>query len=212
MKTFICAVAVTFIAFAGGQSAFADAETGQGYFSVMGSYMDDDDDRNVEDAVNGGQVSLGYAMTDNLNIEGLISFASAKGGDQELMGVGIDLQHVYRRAERFSPYLHAGLGWMEVTPAGSAPSDDSGMYSAGAGFYLDLFDSNVSLRGEYRYRMESTGGDNLKDSLISLGLQIPFGAGTPTFVDSDGDGAVSYTHLTLPTKVLVWRCRWGAGR
>jgi OOP family OmpA-OmpF porin len=188
MKTFICAVAVTFIAFAGGQNAFADAETGQGYFSVMGSYMDDDNDRNVEDAVNGGQVSVGYAMTDNLNIEGLFSFANAKGADQELTGLGIDLQHVFRRAERFTPYLHAGLGWMEVNPAGSGPTNDSGMFSGGAGFYLDLFDSNVSLRGEYRYRMESTGDRNLKDSLISLGLQIPFGAGTPTFVDSDGDG------------------------
>ena len=29
---------------------------------------------------------------------------------------------------------------------------------------------------------------NLHDNLFSVGLQIPFGAGTPKFVDSDGDG------------------------
>ena len=188
MKTFICAVAVTFIALAGGQSAFADAEAGQGYFSVMGSYMDDDEDRDVEDGVNGGQISVGYAINDRLNVEGVFSFANAKGGDQELTGLGIDFQHVYRRAERFSPYLHAGIGWIEVAPADSAPTNDGGMFSGGAGFLLDLFDSNVALRGEYRYRMDSSGSENLKDSLISLGLQIPFGAGTPKFVDSDGDG------------------------
>ena len=85
------------------------------------------------DAVNGGQFSVGYAINDNLNIEGVFSFANAKGGDQELTGLGIDLQHVYRRAERFSPYLHAGLGWMEVNPAGSGPTNDSGMFSGGAG-------------------------------------------------------------------------------
>ena len=196
MKTFFCVVAATFIAFAGAQSAFADAEAGQGYFSVMGSYVDDDKDRDVKDGVNTGQFGMGYAINDILNIEGLISATAAKGGDQEHLGIGVDLQRVFRRAERFSPYLHAGIGYIKVDPAGAVSTRDGAMYSAGAGFLLDMFNSNVSLRGEWRYRMETSASNNLDgnlnqnlhDNLFSLGLQIPFGAGTPTFVDSDGDG------------------------
>lgn len=191
MKIFTCVVAATLIAFAGAQSAFADAEAGQGYFSVMGSYVDDDKDRNVKDGVNSGQFSIGYAISDTLNIEGVVSATAAKGGigaDQEHLGIGIDLQHIFRRAERFSPYLHVGLGYIQVDPAGAVPTKDGAMYSAGAGFLLDLFDSNVALRAEYRFRMETTSFPNLNDDFFSLGLQIPFGAATPAFVDSDGDG------------------------
>ena len=192
MKTFICVVAATFIAFAGAQSAFAGAEAGQGYFSVMGSYLDDDKDRNVTDGVNTGQFGMGYAVNDNLNVEGFVSATTAKGSDidpdQEHLGIGIDLQRVFRRAERFSPYLHIGVGYIQIDPAGAGPSDDGAMYSAGAGFLVDMFKTNVSLRGEYRRRMETASSQNLNDNIFSLGLQIPFGAGTPAFVDSDGDG------------------------
>ena len=45
MRIFTCVVAATFFAFLGTGNAFADAETGQGYFSIMGSYVDDDKDR-----------------------------------------------------------------------------------------------------------------------------------------------------------------------
>jgi OOP family OmpA-OmpF porin len=192
MKTFICVVAATIIALAGAQSAFAEAEAGQGYFSVMGSYLDDDKDRNVEDGFNTGQFGIGYAINEVLNIEGIVTATAAKGtnsgADQEHMGVGVDLQRVFRRAERFSPYLHVGLGYIQVDPAGAVPDNDGAMYSAGAGFVLDMFKSNVSLRGEYRHRMETSGVQNLNDDLFSIGLQIPFGAATPKFIDSDGDG------------------------
>jgi len=192
MKILTCVVAATFIAFAGAQTAFADAEAGQGYFSVMGSYLDDDKDRNVSDGVNTGQLGMGYAVNDALNVEGFISTTDAKGSlgdpDQEHLGIGIDLQRVFRRAERFSPYLHVGIGFLQIDTAGAASKDDGAMYSAGAGFLVDMFNSNVSLRGEYRRRMETTSSENLHDDIFSLGLQFPFGDGTPAFVDSDGDG------------------------
>ncbi len=189
MRIFTCVVAATVIAFAGAENALADAESGQGYFSAMGSYVDDDKDRGVEDAVNGGQFGLGYALNDNWNIEGVLSYAAPEGfNDQEHLGVGVDLQRVFRRAERFSPYVHVGLGYFNVDPAGPVGTLDGGMFSAGAGFLLDLFDSNVALRGEYRRRMDQATPKNLHDDIISLGLQIPFGPATPKFVDSDGDG------------------------
>jgi len=189
MRTLICAVAATVVALAGANTALADAESGQGYFSVMGTYMDDDKDRGVEDGINGGQISIGQALNDAINIEFLVQIAATKNADQEQLGMGVDLQRVFRRSERFSPYLHAGVGYFRVDPAGAVPEEDGAMYSAGAGFMLDLFESNVALRGEWRHRLDSAmANDNMNDNLFSLGLQIPFGAGTPRWVDSDGDG------------------------
>lgn len=193
MRIINCVVAATFFALLGAGNAFADAEAGQGYFSVMGSYIDDDKDRAVDDGLKGGQFGFGYAMNDAFNVEALLSIASHKGSagggpDQEHLGFGVDLQWVLRRAERFSPYLHAGVGYLTIEPAG-APDRDGAMYSAGAGFLLDMFDSNVALRGEWRIRTDSVSAqDDLTDNLFSIGLQIPFGAATPKFVDSDGDG------------------------
>jgi len=189
MRILTCVVAATFFVFLGAGNAYADAEAGQGYFSVMGSYIDDDKDRNVEDGLNGGQFGFGYAVNDAINVEGLFSVAVPGAGstDEQHFGLGIDIQRVFRRAERFSPYLHAGVGYMRIEPANTTTKDGP-MYSAGAGFLLDMFESNISLRGEWRYRLDTVTDLDFDDNLFSLGLQIPFGEGTPKFVDSDGDG------------------------
>ncbi len=192
MRTFTCVVAATFIAFMGTENAFASAEEGQGYLSIMGSYIDDDEDRNVDDGIRGGQLGVGYAVSDDFNIEFFVSAAvmSADGGpDEDHLGIGMDVQRLFRRGEKFSPYLHVGVGSLEVDPAGES-SNTSVMMSGGAGFLLDIFtDSNIALRGEWRYRWETASEpDDLEDNLFSLGLQIPFGEGSPKFVDSDGDG------------------------
>ena len=192
MRNCFCMVAATLVAVLGAGEAFAEAEAGQGYFTVMGSYIDDDDDRNVEDGINGGQLGLGYAMNEAWNIEALLSAASAKSNPrsagQEHLGLGVDVQRVFKRAERFSPYLHAGIGYFENDPTSGVSKMEGLMYSAGAGFMLDLFETNVSLRGEWRHRVEGSSPKNLRDNLFSLGLQIPFGEGTPKFMDADGDG------------------------
>jgi OOP family OmpA-OmpF porin len=188
MKIFTCVIAVAFLTVLGSSNALADAEPGQGYFSIMGTYTDDDKDRNTNDDFNGGQFGIGYAVNDILNVEGYVSAASLKGTDQEHLGLGIDLQRVFRRAESFSPYLHVGVGYLSVDPAGSSPRMDGGMYSGGAGVLIDAFSGNVAIRGEWRYRLETSGPQNLHDNLFSIGLQIPFGPATPKFVDTDGDG------------------------
>ncbi len=192
MRTFTCVIAATFIAFMGTENALADAEARQGYLSVMGSYIDDDEDRNVDDGFRGGQIGIGYAIHENWNFEGFVSAAvmTADGGlDQDHLGLGIDLQRVFRRGEKFSPYLHGGLGYLKVDPAGATEDFNGLMGSVGVGFLFDAFDSNVAIRGEWRYRRESASEpDKLADNLFSLGLQIPFGEGSPKFVDSDGDG------------------------
>lgn len=69
------------------------------------------------------------------------------------------------------------------------------MFSGGAGLLADIFgDSNIALRGEYRWRSHDIAGVNTDDNLFSLGFQFPFGARAVTAVppvveaDSDGDG------------------------
>ena len=197
MRILICAAAATLLAFAGAQNAFADAEPGQGYFSIMGSYIDDDSGRDLEDSVNGGQMGVGYAIDDRWNIEGFVSMAQpdatlAGVEDEEHLGVGVDVQRVFRRSESFSPYVFLGLGYFKNTVRGV--DRDGEMYSLGAGFLIDLFDTNVALRGEFRRRTDTASSveSNFTDNLFSLGLQIPFGAAsqpmTYTEVEGDADG------------------------
>lgn len=191
MRTFTCVVAATFIALMGIENAYADAEEGQGFLSIMGSYIDDDENRDVEDGVRGGQLGVGYALNENWNLEGYIQAASlsADGGiDEDHTGLGIDLQYVFRRGEKFSPYFFGGVGFLKIDPAGSSRDDEGSMGSLGVGFLLDVFDSNMSLRGEWRSRYERASDDYQTDDLWSLGLHIPFGEASPKFVDSDGDG------------------------
>ena len=194
MRRLTCAVATAVVAIAGAGNAFADAEAGQGYFSVMGSYIDDDRERGLNDGVNGGQFGLGYAFNEEWNIEAMLSAAIPESHDPGLVpdqnhfGIGVDLQRVFLRSERFSPYLHVGLGYFSNDPSGGGSKRDGGMYSGGAGFLLDLFSSNVALRAEWRHRLETASPGNMNDNLYSLGIQIPFGPATPKFVDSDGDG------------------------
>jgi len=190
-------VVTVIIAVLGAGNAFADAEAGQGYFSVMGSYIDDDSSRGIEDAVNGGQISMGYAMNERWNFEGVLSAAIPESGsslpDQNHMGLGLDFQRVFNRSERFSPYLHFGVGYFANDPTGAGTKEEGAMFSGGAGFLLDLFSSNVALRGEWRHRIDTASPVSLNDNLFSVGLQIPFGPASsmdvaPTaVVDGDGD-------------------------
>ena len=193
MNKFTGLMAVTLIAMALPGQAFADAEKGQSYLSVMGSYVDDDADRGLEDEINGGQISLGYAMSKSWNFEAMVSFANFDDGaipsvsDQDHRGLGIDLQRVFRRSATFSPYLHIGVGRVLWAPD-NAPHDNGTMYSAGAGFLLDIFGDRTALRGEWRHRIDDATGTDLSDDVFSLGLQIPFGAKKAKFIDTDGDG------------------------
>ena len=215
MRTIICVAAAAVMALGGAQCAFAEAEAGQSYFSVMGTYTDDDSARGLEDAINGGQFSLGYALSDTINIAAMLSASDSKATlpgvlDMEHLGLGIDVQRVFRKAERFSPYLHAGVGYIKLNESGSGSDHEGGMYSAGAGFLLDMFDSNVALRGEWRHRLDSAVTGNMNDNLFSLGLQIPFGPGQPKWVDSDGDGVADSSdncpNTPAGARVDTWGC------
>lgn len=189
MRVFIRAAVLLALAFSG--SALADAQDGQGYFTVMASYFDDDKRRGVDDGIAGGQFGFGYAMNESWNIEGLYMAGygknSLEGGDEQYTGIGVDMQRVFSRSERFSPYLHAGIGYFRVDPQ-DADERDGRMLSAGVGFYLDLGSPEISLRGEWRVRKETASDNNPEDQLFSLGLQFAFGKTATVSIDSDNDG------------------------
>ncbi|MEM8815866.1 MAG: OmpA family protein [Pseudomonadota bacterium] len=169
-------------------TAAAEAEAGENYFSIMGTYSQYDDERNAEDDFDGGQLGIGRALNDRWNIEGLFMLGNTDNtAEEQHYGVGLDLQRVFARASRFSPYAHAGVGGFRLNP--DLGNNRSGfMTSAGLGFYLDLFSSDVALRGEWRHRWETASSSTLDDDLFSLGLQFPFGAAAVKVSDSDGDG------------------------
>ncbi len=218
MRTFIFGAVAATLAIAWANNAYADAEAGQGYFTFMASYIDDDSDRGLEDAVNGGQFGVGYGLNEAWNVEGLVSFASPSAStptvaDQKHLGVGLDLQRVFRRSEAFSPYLVAGLGYFKVD--NGTRTTDGAMGAIGAGFYLDFGSSNVALRGEFKRRLENPSDPNMVDSLFSLGLHIPLGrpapkmAVAPTPQDSDGDGVVDENDRCPNTPAGVRVDRYG---
>jgi OOP family OmpA-OmpF porin len=186
MRFFICVITMTMTLAAG--NAFADAEAGQGFFSAMGSYIDDDKDRNVDDGF-GMQLGFGKALSEYWNVEAFYytSRADVSSGQWKFQGVGVDLQLEFMREKRFSPYIHAGVGTMQAKAPG-VNDQSGGTVSAGLGFYLDLFDSNTSLRGEWKVREDKATNTALTDNIVSLGIHLPFGDKRPKWVDSDNDG------------------------
>ena len=193
MSKFTGLVAVAFIAMVASGHALADAKEGQLYLSAMGSYVDDDVDRGLKDEITGGQISLGYALSDAWNIEAMVSIAnnntadSASASKQDHRGIGIDLQRLFRPSADFRPYLHVGMGNFRVEPSDGSSAADGGMYSAGAGFLFNVFGDRTALRGEWRHRIDRASG-TMVDDVFSLGVQIPFGAKKAKFIDTDGDG------------------------
>ncbi|HUD96676.1 MAG TPA: OmpA family protein [Woeseiaceae bacterium] len=187
MRT-LCLIISAALMFCAAQAS-ADAQKGQGYVSPMATYIDDDEDRAIDDQVGGGQIGMGAALSEFWNLEFYAHAAGLDGfAEQNHFGAGIDLQWVINRQGRLTPYLFAGIGYLEVERQGTA-SEDGGAYSAGAGLLADIFgSSDVALRAEYRYRRDDALADTLSDNLFSLGLQVPFGSTEPAIVDSDRDG------------------------
>jgi hypothetical protein len=86
--------------------AIAGAKDGQGYFTIMASYIDDDELAAVDDGVTGGQLGFGRALHPNWNLEGYLSLARPDGlPGQDQTGLGADLQFVFNRGGKFNPYL-----------------------------------------------------------------------------------------------------------
>lgn len=188
---------------------FADAPVGirgDGGWYIGGdiAFTDEDGDRVTSDAI-GPQIRVGKRLTESLDVEALLGFASLDGysdmtssyPDQSILDFGVNVLVYPNRDMRVAPYLLAGLGYLntEFKPG----SGESGMSSTvGAGLKWKLGESAYSIRGEYRMRTVSgtraiDGSDGtLTDNIISVGVQYDFGA-TKLYSeddDSDGDGVL----------------------
>ncbi len=162
-------------------------EVGEWYVAPSAVYIDDDEDRAADDGLAGGQLTLGYAFSDNWNIE---FFGNTLGLDgfnsQDQTEVGLNFLAMLDRETSFSPFLLGGVSAVK-TQFDNLPQDtNSGAVSLGLGFLWGIGESPVSMRGEYRYRTE-LGGNEYKDQIATLGLQVGFG-GEPKSIDTDGDG------------------------
>ncbi len=197
--------------------AQAAEEVGQAYIKGLATYIDPDNDRNVDDGVVGGIGGFGYALSEHFNIE--LDFQSlsldgedgAAGGgsfpNQDQTALSANLMNIYNREGRIAPYILAGLGVVNTQVDGS-DSDDF-QAQAGVGVLTRLWGSRLSLRSEVLGRYQDAD-DSLTDLFVNVGFSValgskaaPVAAAAPVVAaavaappppaapaDSDGDGVI----------------------
>jgi OOP family OmpA-OmpF porin len=177
-------------------NVLASEQEGDWYAAGLAVYIDPDSDRNLDNELAGGQLSVGKAFTEHLNFEIEADYLEVDGDGgpgADLTGMAVNGMYVWNRAGRFSPYLLAGVGALNVDPnRGGDDTDFQGQ--AGPGFLLDLWNDRWAMRAEALGR----SSDSNTDLLVNVGIQYAFGgsddepapapvaAAAP--LDSDGDG------------------------
>lgn len=190
--------------------ARAQESGNRSYLSVLGSYVDDDQDRNVDDGLTGGQFAIGIPFRDAWSIElfGLYNDFNADGfdNDQEQTGLGVGLIRWFNRSGLLSPYAGIAGGYADTKK--TAGRDESSPMTSGAlGMLLGFGDSSFAWRSEVRYRrvLEDLA---LSDIYLSSGLQWSFGARRDrgsggSRSDSDGDGVADAFDLCPDSSATV---------
>ncbi len=173
----------------------ASPQEGNWYIDGLGSFIIADDDRFVDDGFVGGGLTLGYALSENWNLEfdgKFFDMDGERGGpDQEQIMLGANVMNVYNRAGRFTPYLLGGAGWANTDGSGNTQPDDRDALElrGGIGMLTDLWSDRWSLRTEALVRWENAD-DDLTDWVLNVGLGYAMGEGRTRDVDSDGDGVL----------------------
>ena len=166
--------------------AHAGNDVGQTYVMPSAAYVDGDKDRLVDDGLVGGGLTAGYAYHPNWNIEAFVHRAEPDGPrSQNQTEFGVNVLSVFNREGIVSPFLLLGASALSIDEDNGNDSD-TGTANYGGGVFLNLTDS-MAVRAEYRYRA-SLGDGNLRDQVVSLGLQFGFGGDGGRFSDTDGDG------------------------
>ncbi|NGX15299.1 OmpA family protein [Wenzhouxiangella sp. XN24] len=196
-----------------GNTAMAAEKPGQWYVTPMASAIWVDNERLVDDDI-GAALSIGRALTDDVNVEFHgFNYALENGRELDYWGVGADVARVFYRNQRISPYVLGGFGWSKKN---SDPGlDEDTIYgNLALGFLTDVTSNgSIALRTELRYRIDHDSNDrpdgsrgSFRDLMLKVGVQIPFGQPyaqpvaqraepappppppPPPPVDSDGDG------------------------
>lgn len=140
---------------------------------------------------------LGYELTRNFGIEGLVDYIPAEtegGADVAIWRYGLDALYHFNADGKFVPYVAAGYGGLFIDPDG-ADDNSKGIFNYGLGVKYFLT-PGLALRADVRH-LVVTDDDHYSNLEYTLGLYLPFG-GAPAAVaavaaaplDSDGDGVV----------------------
>jgi OOP family OmpA-OmpF porin len=191
-KCLLSSVGALLIAF----TATAADQAGDKYYSVLGSYISADSDRNADDGL-GLEGTLGWVLSDAWNIEIYAGYDSIDGDSSEFdvdqIALGGNLLNVYRRGTSFQPYALVGLGMVNSDSDFNGGSDTNLQTSVGVGAFMLIFDDAVRIRTELVARWEDDT-DVYQDWFINIGVAVPFGRKSDpvpaavVIIDTDGDG------------------------
>ena len=156
------------------------AQDAQLYLSPMISRIDSNSEKGYDDDA-GWTLGLGAEFHPNWNVEGHVQKLGPGGmAGQDQTAYGVDIQRVFRRDARWSPYLFFGVGILDAELDSSDLSDRGSTASVGIGVLgRVLGTTRAGLRIQYRHRRDDAFSMNGDDGIFSMGLQIPFGRATP---------------------------------
>lgn len=191
------------------QGVHAAEDVGRVYVKALGTYIDADSDRLVDDEVAGGALGFGYSLSEHFNVEFDLQKLNMNGDpssnpDQDQTAVNLNLMNIYNRSGLFAPYLLAGAGIVNTDIKDGSQDHDDLQLQGGAGVLTRLWSDRVSLRTEVLYRWQDASS-SLSDVLVNAGVSVALGSkpveaapvAAPVAVpvvaapkDSDGDGVV----------------------
>lgn len=194
------------------QGVHAAEDVGRVYVKALGTYIDADSDRLVDDEVVGGALGFGYSLSEHFNVEFDLQKLNMNGDpssnpDQDQTAVNLNLMNVYNRSGLFAPYLLAGAGIVNTDVNDGSQDHDDLQLQGGAGVLTRLWGDRLSLRTEVLYRWQDASS-SLNDVLVNAGFSVALGSkaeaaapvaavlAAPVVVapkDSDGDGVVDGT-------------------
>ena len=173
-------------------AAVTTANAGEMYFAPAVVHTDDDKHRQLDDMVGGGQLSLGWVLTDRVSLEAMAGYSWLSGvNDLKIWDASLNMLVSLSPDTNLSPYLIGGLG-MTNTDSKVMDAENSAMGTFGIGVMYRFGSGPVSLRLEHRLRSEFENTLTNDDRITSLGLQFAFGQEEQTLppakVDGDADG------------------------
>lgn len=181
----------------------AVANAGEMYVTPAVVYTDDDKYRRLDDMVGGGQISIGWVLTDRVSIEGTGGYSWLSGvNDLKIWDASLNVLVSLRPDQNLTPYVIGGVG-LTNTDSKVMDAENTALGTLGLGLRYRFGDSRVSVRMEHRIRSEFENTLTNDDRITSLGLQFAFGREKPALSlppvkqdgDTDGDGVLDSRDL-----------------
>jgi OOP family OmpA-OmpF porin len=166
--------------FMGLQGVQAAEDVGRVYVKALGTYIDADSERLVDDEVAGGLIGFGYSLSEHFNVEFDMQKLNLDGDpsgnpDQDQTAVNLNLMNLYNRSGLFAPYLLAGVGVVNTDIDDGSQDGDDLQLQGGAGVLTRLWGDRLSLRTEVLYRWQDAS-DSLSDTLVNVGFSVALGS------------------------------------